>query len=62
MIGYGYQYTDFNAGVTYMTPDMGGFSLALGLYDPADIGQNGSGTAVAATLKLQELNLNLCIT
>ncbi len=37
-IGYGYLYPEFNAQVRYTTPDMGGFKVALGIYDPAVIG------------------------
>jgi hypothetical protein len=36
-IGYGYVYPQFNAQVRYTTPDIGGFKLAVGLYDPSVI-------------------------
>jgi hypothetical protein len=36
-IGYGYVYPQFNAQVRYTTPDMAGFKLAVGIYDPSVI-------------------------
>jgi len=38
LIGYGYLYTNFNAGIVYITPAKGGFTLRVGLYDPSVIG------------------------
>ncbi|OEU75655.1 MAG: hypothetical protein BA869_02880 [Desulfuromonadales bacterium C00003107] len=37
-IGYGYLYPNFNAQVRYTSPDMAGFKIAIGAYDPATIG------------------------
>lgn len=37
-IGYGYIYPQFNSQVRYTTPDLNGFRIALGLYDPSEIG------------------------
>lgn len=51
-IGYGYIYPQFNAQVRYTTPDMNGFKLALGLYDPSIIvgsGVDGAGAVVTPT-------------
>jgi hypothetical protein len=39
-IGYGYLYPNFNAQVRYTTPDMGGIKAAIGIYDPATIGDD----------------------
>lgn len=36
-IGYGYVYPQFNAQVRYTTPDLYGFKMSLGLYDPSII-------------------------
>lgn len=36
-IGYGYVYPQFNAQVRYTTPDLSGFKIAVGLYDPSVI-------------------------
>ncbi|ABA90244.1 outer membrane channel, putative [Syntrophotalea carbinolica DSM 2380] len=36
-IGYGYVYPQFNAQFRYTTPDMNGFKLAVGVYDPSVI-------------------------
>ena len=36
-IGYGYVYPQFNSQVRYTTPNMNGFKLAVGLYDPSVI-------------------------
>ena len=36
-IGYGYIYPQFNSQVRYTTPDLNGFKIALGLYDPSQI-------------------------
>ncbi|MGE4544103.1 MAG: hypothetical protein AB7D06_08340 [Pedobacter sp.] len=41
-IGYGYIYPQFNAQVRYTTPDFHGFKLALGIYDPSQIGTSGA--------------------
>ena len=44
-IGYGYVYPQFNAQIRYTTPDMNGFKLAVGAFDPSQIASAG----VAAT-------------
>jgi hypothetical protein len=55
-IGYGYVYPQFNAQVRYTTPDMHGFKLAVGLYDPSVIaGPN----AEAGDTKLPRLETEL---
>jgi len=36
-IGYGYVYPQFNAQIRYTTPNLNGFKLAFGLYDPSVI-------------------------
>ena len=34
-IGYGYVYPDFRTRFVYQTPDMNGFQLSVGIFDPA---------------------------
>lgn len=46
-IGYGYIYPQFNAQVRYTTPDLSGFKLAVGIYDPSVI--SGSGLSATTT-------------
>ena len=46
-IGYGYVYPNFNAQFRYTTPDLNGFKLALGAYDPSEI--NGPGVSASET-------------
>jgi hypothetical protein len=36
MVGYGVVYAGFNPQLTYNTPDLGGFQLSLGLFDPSN--------------------------
>jgi Gram-negative porin len=36
MVGYGIVYAGFNPQLTYNTPDLGGFQLAIGLFDPSN--------------------------
>jgi hypothetical protein len=36
-IGFGYPYPQFNARIQYTTPDMSGFKVGVGVYDPAQI-------------------------
>jgi hypothetical protein len=36
MVGYGIVYAGFNPQITYNTPDLGGFRLAVGLFDPSN--------------------------
>jgi hypothetical protein len=36
MVGYGVVYAGFNPQFTYNTPDLGGFQLSLGLFDPSN--------------------------
>jgi hypothetical protein len=54
-VGYGYLYPNFNSQVRYTTPDMGGFKLAVGLYDPSIIG----GDATATETKLPRVEAEL---
>jgi hypothetical protein len=35
-IGTGYTYTDFDPRIMYTTPELGGFALSLGLFDPIE--------------------------
>lgn len=48
-IGYGYVYPQFNAQMRYTTPDMGGFTAAVGLFDPSQIGNAGAVQFAEAT-------------
>lgn len=44
-IGYGYVYPDFRTRFVYQTPDMNGFQLSVGIFDPQEpIGSGGLGT------------------
>lgn len=45
-IGYGYVYPQFNAQIRYTSPDLAGFNVAVGLFDPSDI---ATGDTVVAT-------------
>ncbi|MEZ4483482.1 MAG: histidine kinase [Syntrophotaleaceae bacterium] len=51
-IGYGYVYPQFNAQIRYTTPDLNGFKVAVGLYDPSVI---AGPTAEAAETKLPRI-------
>ncbi|APG24865.1 MAG: porin [Syntrophotalea acetylenica] len=53
-IGFGYVYPQFNAQVRYTTPDMNGFKVAVGVYDPSVIasGVLGGGDYTAEETKL----------
>ncbi len=44
-IGFGYVYPQFNARIQYTTPDMNGFKVSAGIYDPSVI--NGTGNVSA---------------
>ena len=37
-IGYGYVYPDFRTRFVYQTPDMNGFQLSVGIFDPQQPG------------------------
>ncbi len=37
-IGYGYVYPDFRSRIVYQTPDMNGFQLSVGIFDPQEPG------------------------
>ena len=42
-IGYGYVYPDFRTRFAYTTPDMGGFQLSVGIFDPQEpLGPNST--------------------
>ena len=42
-IGYGYVYPDFRTRFAYTTPDMGGFQLTVGIFDPQEpLGPNST--------------------
>ena len=42
-IGYGYVYPDFRTRFAYTTPDMGGFQLTVGIFDPQEpLGPNSA--------------------
>lgn len=45
-IGFGYVYPQFNARIQYTTPDMGGFKVSAGIYDPSVI--NGTNNVAGA--------------
>ena len=47
-IGYGYIYPDFSARIQYTTPNMNGFQVAVGLYDPNTV--LGTTNTAAGTL------------
>jgi predicted porin len=42
-VGYGVLMPGFNAGIVYNTPDLHGFVLSLGAYDPRRVGPEGMG-------------------
>jgi len=42
-VGYGVLMPGFNAGIVYNTPELRGFMLAVGAYDPRRIGPDGGG-------------------
>lgn len=45
-IGYGYVYPDFRTRFAYTTPDMGGFQLTVGIFDPQEpVPDSALGTA-----------------
>ena len=44
-IGYGYVYPQFNAQMRYTTPDLGGVKVAVGIFDPSQIGTGCSTSA-----------------
>lgn len=48
-IGYGYIYPQFNAQVRYTTPDISGFKLAVGIYDPSVISGSGQTAQITKT-------------
>ena len=54
-IGYGYIYPQFNSQIRYTTPDMGGFKIALGIYDPSVI----AGDVTADETKLPRVEAEL---
>ena len=43
-IGYGYVYPQFNARISYRTPEVNGFQLEVGVYDPSRICGNTVGS------------------
>ena len=47
-IGFGYVYPDFRTRFVYQTPDMNGFQLSVGIFDPQEPG-GGVGTEVSET-------------
>lgn len=56
-IGYGYVYPQFNAQMRYTTPDMGGFKLAVGLFDPSQIATAEAVSADATDMPRFEFEL-----
>jgi hypothetical protein len=42
-IGFGYVYPDFRTRFTYKTPDINGFNLEVGVFDPQEPGSGGVG-------------------
>jgi len=51
-IGYGYPYPQFNARIQYTTPDMSGFKVSAGVYDPSLIIGTGNAASVGVTSNL----------
>ena len=47
-IGYGYVYPDFRTRFVYQTPDMNGFQLSVGIFDPQEPGGLVAGTPAAS--------------
>ncbi|MBT4770635.1 MAG: hypothetical protein HOO00_08970 [Rhodospirillaceae bacterium] len=48
-IGYGYQYANFNANIRYTTPDLNGFKISGGIYDPSTVLAEATGYNAAET-------------
>jgi predicted porin len=48
-IGYGYIYTDWLAQINYTTPDLSGFKVTLGIFDPLESLTDGTGPTPKAT-------------
>ena len=46
-VGHGYTYPDFAARFQYTTPNVNGFQVALGLYDPSTIDFRGGGGVIS---------------
>ena len=46
-IGFGYPYPQFNARIQYTTPDMSGFKVGVGAYDPSVINTNAASAITA---------------
>jgi len=53
-IGYGYVYPQFNARIQYTTPDMSGFKVSAGIYDPSRIHGTNNASSTAAGLTANE--------
>lgn len=53
-IGYGYVYPDFRTRFAYATPDMGGFQLTVGIFDPQEpLGPSSAYTSETDTPQFQ---------
>lgn len=48
-IGYGYVYPQFNAQMRYTSPDIAGFQVAVGLFDPSQIANADAAVVAEAT-------------
>jgi hypothetical protein len=48
-IGLGYVYPQFNARIQYTTPDMSGFKVSVGAYDPSNINSVSASAPTSAT-------------
>lgn len=55
-IGYGYVYPQFNARIQYTTPDMSGFKVSAGIYDPSRIHGTNNASSTASGLTANETN------
>jgi hypothetical protein len=50
-IGLGYVYPQFNARIQYTTPDMSGFKVSVGAYDPSNINSISAGDSAISALE-----------
>ena len=53
-IGYGYVYPQFNARIQYTTPDMSGFKVGVGIYDPSRIVGTANVSGIGSGLTANE--------
>jgi len=55
-IGWGYVYPNFNAGIRYTTPSLGGFKTEVGIFDPSTIGGTANVTETSTPRFEMELS------